>query len=544
MKTKAFLALLKVSFLGMLVSMSGRSRGRNSQKSMNGIGVVALFVVVMVFISGTYSFTMAAALAPVGGMDVMLAAMTLVGILFPMFMTLYGAQGVVFSAKDMDLIFSLPVSSFQVMLARILALYLENLILVEAFLIPAGIAWLVFGGGGGAVFIILLIVQGAFLAFLPTLLALIIGFVVGQIASRSRFKNLANIIVSLLFAVLIMVIVLLFNQAIPAVEANIEGARQALFTALPPLGWMLKAVTGPNLLYLLLVVALCIVPFLAIAWLFSLGYKGLITRLSGTHIRSDYKLRAVGASSSFAALWKKEARKFFGTPTYFLNAGLMAPIAIIGSIVAVFYRGAIQSYFDILPADIGGDVVHTILTPILLGVMLFLLMCTIPSSVSISLEGKTLWILTESPVSTGRIFAAKAGFGTVLNGVVSLVAVPLLGFALGLPVVDVICILLICLFFSAFVGMCGLQVNLMFPRLDAENETIVIKQSASVMLSLLFAFLAAVVLVGLYLLLVLAARWDFAVYALAAIVLLAVLDIILGWSLNTKGRRQFAQLAG
>ena len=77
-----------------------------------------------------------------------------------------GASGIVFGGRDMDLLFSLPVSAFSVMLSKLLALYLENLIFNVFLLIPAGVIYLVYGGGGGVLFCMALMISTLFLSCL------------------------------------------------------------------------------------------------------------------------------------------------------------------------------------------------------------------------------------------------------------------------------------------------------------------------------------------------------------------------------------------
>lgn len=539
---KAFLALLNVNFKSLMLNAMGIGRRKNRRKSASGVGPILLIAGIMVYVSVVWSGTMASLFAPVGGLDIMIAVMMLLGLVMSLAFTLYAAQGTLYSTKDIDLVLSMPVPTFYVMLARLLALYLEIALIVECVLIPAGVVYLLNGGAGGAAFMVLLIVTGLFIALIPALITLVFGYLISWAISRTRHKNLFNIIFSLVFTGVLVVAILFMNSGgWHTIAEDIGGMREMIFSAVPPLGWAVGAATGPNLLYFLLTLAICLVPFLVVAWLFSLNYKKLLTRLSSNVLRSDYKIGVLGTSGAQAALIKKESRRFFGTAAYFLNAGMGAILLIIAGVVALIFRGMITEFLAAFAAMGGGVFVSTYLPAILLGFMLFFLTTLMPSSVSISLEGKTLWILKEAPLSTGRVFFAKAGFAALLGIVTSVVAVPLLGIAFSLPAASILGILAICLLFAVNMGMQGLYTNLRFPRLDFENETVVIKQSASVIISMLLGFLSLVILAGVYLLML----WlgaGFPLFCLAAIVVALAMDLILYWRLNTKGRRLFAQL--
>ncbi|NLW78816.1 MAG: hypothetical protein GXY32_05325 [Ruminococcaceae bacterium] len=541
---KAFLALLNVSFKNLILT-TGNVGGRKKRKAATGMGSLVLISLVMLYISAMYSFMLGSTLGPLGGLDVMLMAMTLMATLFPLVFTIFAAQSLVFSTKDLDLVLSLPVSAFSVMLARLMALYLEILLMVELLLIPAGVVWLMQGGGGGIGFLLLLVVTGIFLAFVPTLIALIFGGLISLLISRfQRFKNLFTTLFSLLVLAGVMVLVLNFNASFGSgaelLTGDIEGFRAAIGGAFPPVQWLVQALTGPSPLVLLAIFACCLLPFLFITWLFSLSYKKLLTMLASHKLKSDYKLGAVKGGSSGGALFRKEAKKFFGTPAYLLNAGISYFLLIAASVVAVIFKGTIGEFLgEIASVGAEGQMILSYLPPILLLVLLFFAGLTFISCVSISLEGKTLWILKEAPIGTGRIFFAKAGFNFLLSGITIVVCVPLVTYAFNLWLADMAAMLVLGLLFSLLVSTAGLFINLLLPRMDAENDTIVIKQSASVIVTMLFSFVMVGGLVALFFAL---QGLGFALFSVIAGAILAVLCLLAILLLNTKGRKLFAAL--
>ena len=523
----------------MLLTTLSLGRGKKKSKAATGIGALILLSILVIYLSSTYSFMMGAAFSALGGLDIMLMMMVVMAIVFPFIFIVFVAQSLVFSAKDADLVLSLPVSSFSVMLARVLALYLESLMLVELMLIPAGVAYLFFGGAGGAVFIITLLLEGFFLALLPTFLALLFGALIALVVSRLPFKNLLTVLFSLLMIVGIMALSmsLSFTSSTAAISGiDIAGLRGSILSAMPPLGWIVGGMMG-NVVDFLLVIAFTAVPFFAIVWIFSHFYKGILTRLSSHHLRTDYKLRGIKSTGSFAALFKKESRKFFGTPAFILNAGISIFLSIAACVAAVIYKSTVM---DVIAEMAGGGLdISNYMSPLLLGVLGFFACIIYSSSVSISLEGKTLWILKEAPVSTGKIFGAKVGFGFTLSAFSMLVCMPLLAFAFDLPALEAVAMLIVGLLFSALTSSFGLLANLFLPRMDADNDTIVIKQSASVLVAMLFDF----VVYGICIFLFFTTRaLGFLAYCGiigAVLLLLTALALLL---LNTKGRKLFAAL--
>lgn len=537
---KAFLALLGMNFKSLLLTSTNLGT-RKKKRAASGVGALALICFLMVYLSGVYSFLMASALGPLGALDVMLMIMIIMATFFPLLIVLFAGQGLLFSTKDLDLVLSLPVSSFSVMLARLLALYLEALMMVELMLIPTGIAYLIYGGSGGVLFMVLLLVMGVFLALLPTLICLVFGTVISLLVSRMRHKNLFNILFSLLFVGLILVGSMSLGGGAATIATNIEGLRASL-SSIAPLNWVVQGLVRPNVLYLLLVAALCAVPFFALAWLFSLFYKRLLTALSSHAMRQNYKLQNVRGGSAGKALLKKEAGKFFGTPAFVLNNGVGIIIVLGASIFAAIKKSSINELVAVFLNIDGGEVITELIPPILLLAVVFMLSTAYIAAVSISLEGKTLWILKEAPISTGRIFAAKAGFNFLISGGATLLTMPILGYAFSILVADVVGMLLVGLLVSAFTSASGLYINLLFPRMDAENDTVVIKQSASAITCMLATWVLLLLGAGVYFLITVLAGLSFFIYCLIMSVITGGLLALAIALLNTKGRRLFANL--
>lgn len=534
---KPFFSLLGLSFKSLILNSAntGRSRGKRSQAATS-VGAMVLIGGVMVYLSGTYSFMLGSAFAGLGALDIMLGLMMLMATVWPLFFILFGSQGLIFSTKDVDLVLSLPVSSFTVMLARVLALYLEALFMCELMLIPAGAAYLFYGGANGVGVLLLLMVEGFFMALLPTFVALVFGSLVALVVSRLPFKNLFTVIFSLLLVVGIMAASMSLSFMAEGDSTSLLGLRDTL-SGIPLLNWALPGAMG-NVGYLLLFAAACAAPFLLVVWVFSRFYKGMLTRLSSHRLRTDYKLRDLKTRGSFAALFAKETRRFFGTPAYLLNSGSMLFLLLIGGVAAIVFKGTISEVMTPLSAAIPSFQTD-FLAPLVLVIVCFACAFVFVSPVSISLEGKTLWILKEAPVSTGRIFTAKAGINFLLGGVTCALVYPMLGYALGMSPLNVLLMLLVTLLFCLLTSTSGLFINLLLPRLDAENETMVIKQSASVLVSMLVDMVFVGLFVGLYFL---TRNAGFALFCLAASAVLVLLNAGSIALLNTKGQRLFAAL--
>lgn len=485
-----FRALLWLNFKALLSTM----RVGRKKRSFSGLGALALVAGLSVYISGLYSSLLARQLAPVGALPMLLVLMSLVAVLLGFFFSLFAAQGVIFGAKDNDLMLSLPISPFVLMLSRTLALYLENLVSTVFVLLPAGVIYLWYGGPGGWTALPLLLVSALFLNLLPTLLTLIVGFVLAWLSSLFPRKTLASSLFQLLLLALILVGAFWLGgsinhvgSAVPAILAFFQGWGR-------PFLMLANGVSGGSLLELPALFALCLAPFLAAVWLFAWQYKAIITRLSTHRSRSDYKLGKLTAAGQRGALLRKEARRWLGTPVYVFNTGIGLLLLPGAGVAALINRGAIAQF--LVMAD------RLELAPLILVCMGFCLSTVAITASSISLEGKQVWLLQCAPIPPSTILGVKMAFQLLVTLPCLLVGWLLLCLSFAFSPAEWALLLADGLLFALLCASLGLWLNLRFPKLDAVNDAVVVKQSMAAVLAtfLPMALLIPFFLVWLFLL--------------------------------------------
>ena len=132
---------------------------------------------------------------------------------------------------------------------------------------------------------------------------------------------------------------------------------------------------------------------------------------------------------------------------------------------------------------------------------------------SVSLEGKTLWLTQSLPVSGWQVLKSKLTLHMLITAIPAFVCMLVLAVVLK---VDPVSTLLLLVFSVIYVLLCaalGLMINLKLPNLNWTNETVAVKQSASVIVAMLanwgiaflliigYIFLGAKLSQGLFLLL-------------------------------------------
>ena len=459
--------LIKINLRALL---SALKLGSGKKAKATGAGALVLLGVLAVYIAGVYSFTFALQLGELGMLEYLIPMMAIMGCLMSVIMTVQAASGFIFSGRDTDLMLSLPVSAFSVMLSRITALYIENLAFIGLFMLTSGVAGAI-NGLGGFGYYLSLVIGTLLLTFLTTMLTMVIAFVAAFVTSRFPHHAVFSTIVYFAFLLLIMVGSFQISNVGSLLLTNKEKFDNILYRALLPFG-LLKSGLNGDLLALLLLAAVCVIPFLLLVWLFSSRYKQVLSALASRIVRNDYRLGTLSARSQFSALFSREVKRYFGTSIYLFNTGFGAVLLLAGAIYAVFMYKKVQPYLQLM----GG--MQTVI-PIAAVVLGFIVATINTTCVSISLEGKTFWIIKEAPIQPEAYFGAKVLLNLLISWPATLVSCLILGIAYRPAVWTVVSLIAALLALGLLIALAGLWINLFFPKMDAPNDTVVVKQSAS-----------------------------------------------------------------
>ena len=486
---KKFLALLKVSIRSMLFSSTAVGLGKR-KRAMSGLGVMGLMAFLSLYISGVYSAMLLQVLSPLGMEVMVFIYMGIAAVAGGLLYTTMGVKGVVFGGKDNDLLLSMPVRPALLMASRVTAIYLENLVFSTFMLLPAGVACVIFSRGGvGAslLFWVRVLIAAAALPLLDTALSVVLGAAAAFLSTRfTRGKALGQNLIMGIFLALVFWFSFRLNGMLAKLAMDAEGVKASLTWA-TPFVWMGDGIFG-DWGRLGAFVLCCAIPFLLMVVVLGRVYRRAVTAFQSRVVRGDYTLSAQSAAGQRKTLLAKEGRRFFGNAGYFWNAGL-GLFMLLGMGVAALIKGEelhqiLAMLGDTLPA-----------APLCGAAMGFCLSTCIISAPSVSLEGRNLWILREAPVKEETLIWCKTGFQLLLSLPCTLIASVCLTIAVELPLWQGGVLFVAMAAFAVGQACFGMLVGLAFPKLDAPNDTVVVKQSLSSLLAM-FIPMGAVALAG------------------------------------------------
>lgn len=460
------------------------------------------------------------------------AMMGLISIVLGVFGSVFNTFASLYQAKDNDLLLSLPIPTGKILAMRLSGVYVMGLMYELIVMVPALIVWFTFGEVGAAGIFFSLLIPFVLSLFVLTL-SCILGWVVALVSSRVKNKSFVTVVLSLAFIAGYYYIYFRAYSLLTNILANLENIAESVKSILYPFYHMGLAAEG-NAFSMLIFTVIVAVLFGAVYLVLSGSFLKLATTNKGA-AKVKYKEGAVKINSADSALLRKELKRFVGSPTYMMNCGLGVVLMIVAGVLLVVKGEFAVELLNGLFGEAKGII--SLLAAAMICMMTTMNDITAPS---VSLEGKTIWLVQVLPVSAWQVLKAKLKLhllltlipAAVLVTCVEIVILPTLGYAILIPVVTVL--------FVVFMAAVGLVVNLKFPNLNWTNETAPVKQGLGVMIALFGGWIIVIALGLLYYVLMdLVGPMQFFVFA--AILLLAGCAVALTW-LKKKGAEIFARL--
>ena len=191
------------------------------------------------------------------------------------------------------------------------------------------------------------------------------------------------------------------------------------------------------------------------------------------------------APAQLSALIGKELRRFFSCSAYVLNCGIGNILLIIAAVALLIKGGSLFSAFAVEGEAADTGVFLSIVATVMPVIPLFCTSMNAVSAPSISLEGKSIWILQSMPVKGSDVLKAKALTHVIINLPGVIIFSVCAGIALKLGVANTAGMLVLNVAATFFYAFFGIALNLKYHSFDWVNENYPIKQGTSVTITVL-----------------------------------------------------------
>ncbi len=444
---------------------------------------------------------------------------------------IFTAGNKIFSQKGYDLLVSMPLSSRAIVLSRFLGMYLADLALTGLIMIPGIVTY------GICVqpsfwFYLLAMIGMLFVPAIPLVLSTLIGTLVLAISSRMKGKNMVQTVLMVLLVVGVMVVSFgmgnMTEEIAPDQLSNlvqtVSGVIQKIY---PPAIWLSDGVVHPNVWMLGLFVLVSAAVAALTVFVVSVRFSSILHRLMSFHAKHDYKIRDMTSRGLLKTLYLREAKRYFSSSIYVTNT-IIGPI--LGAVMAIALCVAgVESVQGAIPLPVN--------IPSLLPFVFAAIFCMMTTtSVSISMEGKHIWIVKSLPIPVKTWLDSKILFNLSLMFPFYLVSVAALAIGTRASLLETVWLVLVPLSLMLFAAVFGITINLKLHRFDWEQEAAVVKQSAPAMLGGFSGFFASL-LSGMLVLLVPTPLGDWAKLAVCLLLLIATALMY-----RSNNRKNFADL--
>ena len=262
--------------------------------------------------------------------------------------------------------------------------------------------------------------------------------------------------------------------------ANSESIVNGLSGIYPPALYLKNALINIDFISLVKFIIISIIPFMIFIFVFAKTFKIINGKLSETYRRANYKVGSLEEKSILKALMIQELRRYIATPIYIFNTAFAMVLLVAASVVSLFLSR--EQILGLL----GYQGMEDLIPMMALVLMIFTIGLSCTTNSSISLEGNRLWIIKSLPIDTVEIFKGKILMNLIITVPATIISNILLFIGLNYEIKYLIFNLVISLIFSLLSPVVGLIGNLYFPKLDWKNPTVVVKQSTSVFITMVF----------------------------------------------------------
>lgn len=521
-----FFLITKISLLQSInFHNNSKFKSERRKKTLKGL-IIGIIIIYILF----YVYFIANSLMPsfvlINKPLYLLALLFSICSLYIFFANLFKIKNILFDFKDYDLLMSLPIKRSMIIISKMVSLYITNLLCTLIIMIPGYIAYIRYASLPNHFLFFLLLLA---IPIVPILASSVFGIIVSWLTSFFKNKKIGSYIVYLSIIILVFFGMYKINgldeMAIVNNSINIVDNFNKYYILT---NIFITLLEGFNLISLFAFIIIPLGLFVLFIIFINKGYLVLREKLLKQNVKSDYILKRYTINRPLISLYKKEIKRYISSPLYVINTSFGCIIVILLIMSILIFNDNVISRFEKI-TNLNEIIKNNIF-------MILSLICVVSSTTnsSISLEGKSLWIMKMLPVSTNNIFISKIMVNLTILIPTIIIASTFFGIYLHLPFIEFLFLFLIMLAYSLFASINGIIINLIFPKLDYDSEIRVIKQSMSVFISILVGVIVVVLPFNILII----NTWS--IILITSIILLV--DLILAIVLYYYGNRKFKTL--
>ncbi|MBE6158401.1 MAG: hypothetical protein E7159_01085 [Firmicutes bacterium] len=538
---KKLISLIKATMTSNMQIFKINTKGKKGKINIFLVSLIAIYLMGAIF---GYAWYFLEKLSLMHIEYLILPLATFLVSLFTLIEGIYKCGPLIFNCKDDQLLLSLPIKKNIVLFVRLFKFYVFELMFNTLFLLPVILAYIIFVKVTAISFYITTIIMLLLLPIIPIILSCILGFMSSYISSKFKYKNIVEIVMSFIYLLSFLYLYSQGNKIMDYIMNNASNINDMITKIYYPAGIYSSLTTNFKILDLLVFIIINISLLVISIYLLSLFYFKINSNLkevTKTKSISNNKELKIKTSSKTSSLIKKELNTFFNIPVFIVNAGFSMILYIIMCIVLITKLDGLINMINSTGLLMIPSSLITNNMPIIIFLIISLIAYTTSiTSSMISLEGKNINNLKSLPVSAKTILNSKILACIVITTPILILGCIALIIKFKISIINGIMLLLLAVLIPLVNHFLGLIINLKHPKLDYESPTDVIKQSASVFISMMLGGLLVLASIGIVI--AIFNKYNTSIILLIVVTFYIIVDLILYKLLSNIGPKEFKKL--
>ena len=463
------------------------------------VGLVYLLIFAFVTV---YMFAFMQIFNEIGASDLIFLFAIVMSSFITLISTLTKANVYIFRTKDYELLMGLPIEPRVIVATKITNLYILNFIFVFTICGAVDISYFIVCGFDIITLLISLVVI-FLLPLFPIVLSSVIAFLLGFIPFTQKTKNILSTILYVSLSILMMVgYFSIMNVTDDQFALSISEIYQKIgnlyFLGL----WAFEAIVNKNIIKFLLFIGVSIISFILYVLVVGKYFLNINNLLNTQKTLKNYNLKNEKFNSSkgeIKTLLFKELKMYLGFPSYIINTIIGPIMSIIAIVMFALQYDTLKVTIETLFSSLGITVNQNIFL-ILMGLLnVFFVSLVTTTASSVSLEGKSFWIIKSAPVKTTSVFWSKIILNLLINIPAIFISMVIASFIIKGNIVFAIASTIIPILYSISGAFLGLYFNILKPNFNYDNPIKPVKQDLPVLFSMLISFGISIICFGLLL---------------------------------------------
>ena len=384
-------------------------------------------------------------------------------------MNIFSIEPVIFKDEDNDILFSYPLSRYQILFSKLFNVYLKNIFIVSIIMISSLIAFYNQVNVISDAQLLMIITSSLVIPFIPMVLATIVSYIDDYYKLKNNNNYKYKIGKTIIVIVLILGLFLYFKDVeITGLEQGLNVINGKLLYLYPLINMFYNAIKNESFICF---VALIIIPIVVIyiyALFITNNYLKICSMLKGIRKKEKFQYKKVNNKGTLGGLIKKEFIYLFSNKGYLSSSfeinivcSLLLFILLRFVVLDNFMKMEnIKIYFDLY-------------LPIILSLFASLGCSTISA---MSLEKNNMQIIRTFPVSMAKVLFSKWFVNVFIVSIFVIINGTMVWYFMDLEVWNIVFSYVIPLLVVMFTSLSGLLLDYRFIEKDELNDNYIIKQ--------------------------------------------------------------------